>query len=97
VATAWKVTFPTSDSVPVNVAEPSLAVVAVPTVVKLLLPVARWKVTETFVNGVLLLTSIAIRVNDWLTVASAGPVKVSAGRTPLTPNESIMVDELLDA
>jgi hypothetical protein len=41
-----------------------------------------------------------MRVNDWLTVASAGPVNVSAGRTPLTPNESIVsaeVDELLDA
>jgi hypothetical protein len=37
------------------------------------------------------LTSVAMRVNDWLTVASAGPVKVSVGLTPLTLNGSVVV------
>jgi hypothetical protein len=98
VATAWNVTFPTADSVLVNVADPSLAVVAVPTVTEPPSP-ARWKVMSTPVRGVLLLTSVAMRVNDWLTVASAGPVKVSVGLTPVTLNGSIVdaeVDELLE-
>ena len=60
---------------------------------------ARWKVTETSVNGVLLLTNVAIRVKDSLTDACAGPVKVSTERTPLASNAFIKgaaVDELLE-
>jgi hypothetical protein len=91
VATAWNVTFPTVDSVLVNVAEPSLAVVALPTVVEPPSP-TRSNVMDTPVKGVLLLTSVAMRVNDWLTVASAGPVKVSVGLMPVTFNGSVIVE-----
>jgi hypothetical protein len=52
-------------------------------VVKLSLPIARWRDTETPSNGMLLLTSVAVRLNDWLTVTFTGPINVSVGEMPL--------------